>query len=66
MAAASRREAGFGIDKVAEAAEGDPVILRLENLDIDLPLPPGVVEATRAAVGKDEYNGFIPFSGRRI
>jgi aspartate/methionine/tyrosine aminotransferase len=55
---------GFGIDKVAEAAEGDPDILRLENLDIDLPLPPGVVEATREAVGKDEYNGFIPFSGR--
>lgn len=55
---------GFGIDKVAEAAEGDPDILRLENLDIDLPLPPGVVEATREATGKDEYNGFIPFSGR--
>ena len=55
---------GFGIDKVGEAAEGDPDMLRLENLDIDLPLPPGVVEATREAVGKDEYNGFIPFSGR--
>ena len=55
---------GFGIDKVAEAAEGDPDILRLENLDTDLPLPPGVVEATREAVGRDEYNGFIPFSGR--
>jgi aspartate/methionine/tyrosine aminotransferase len=55
---------GFGIDKVADAAEGDPDILRLENLDIDLPIPPGVVEATREAVGKDEYNGFIPFSGR--
>ena len=55
---------GFGIDKVADAAEGDPEILRLENLDIDLPLPPGVVEATREAVGRDEYNGFIPFSGR--
>ena len=55
---------GFGIDKVADAAEGDPDILRLENLDIDLPLPPGVVEATREAVGRGEYNGFIPFSGR--
>lgn len=55
---------GFGIDKVADAAEGDPDILRLENLDIDLPLPPGVAEATREATGKDEYNGFIPFSGR--
>jgi aspartate/methionine/tyrosine aminotransferase len=55
---------GFGIDKVAEAAEGDPDILRLENLDIDLPLPPGVLDATREVVGQDEYNGFIPFSGR--
>jgi aspartate/methionine/tyrosine aminotransferase len=55
---------GFGIDKVAEAAEGDPDILRLENLDTDLPLPPGVVEATREVIGDDEYNGFIPFSGR--
>lgn len=56
--------AGFGIDKIGEAAEGDPDILRLENLDTDLPLPPGVVEATRGATGDDEYNGFIPFSGR--
>jgi aspartate/methionine/tyrosine aminotransferase len=56
--------AGFGIDKVAEAAEGDRDILRLENLDIDLAFPPGVDAATREAVGKDEYNGFIPFSGR--
>ena len=59
-----RDVAGFGIDKVGEAAEGDPDILRLENLDIDLPFPPGVVEATREATGEDEYNGFIPFSGR--
>jgi len=55
---------GFGIDKVAEAAGDDPDVLRLENLDIDLPPPPGVVEATRVAVGQDEYNSFLPFSGR--
>jgi aspartate/methionine/tyrosine aminotransferase len=55
---------GFGIDKVAEAAGDDPDVLRLENLDIDLPPPPGVVEATREAVGKDEYNSYLPFSGR--
>ncbi|HEX2031357.1 MAG TPA: pyridoxal phosphate-dependent aminotransferase [Actinomycetota bacterium] len=55
---------GFGIDKVADAAEGDPDMLRLENLDINLPLPPGVVEATREVIGEDEFNGFIPFSGR--
>ncbi len=55
---------GFGIDKVAEAAGDDPDVLRLENLDIDLPPPPGVVEATREAVGKDEFNSYLPFSGR--
>jgi aspartate/methionine/tyrosine aminotransferase len=55
---------GFGIDKVAAAAGSDPEILRLENLDTDLPVPPGVVEATRAAVGDDEYNSWLPFTGR--
>ncbi len=55
---------GFGIDQVAAAAGSDPEILRLENLDTDLPPPPGVVEATRAAVGVDEYNSYLPFTGR--
>ena len=55
---------GFGIDRVAAAAGADPEILRLENLDTDLPVPPGVVEATRAAVGEDEYNSWLPFTGR--
>lgn len=55
---------GFGIDKVAEAAGNDPDVLRLENLDIDIPPPPGVIEATREAIGKDEYNSYLPFSGR--
>ena len=55
---------GFGIDEVAEAAGNDPEVLRLENLDTDLPVPPGVVDATRRAVGVDEYNSFLPFDGR--
>ena len=41
---------GFGIDKVAAAAGEDPDVLRLENLDTDLRPPPGVIEATRAAI----------------
>ena len=56
---------GFGIDKVASAAENDPEVLRLENLDTDLPPPPGVIEATRAAIGPLEYTSWLPFSGRR-
>jgi aspartate/methionine/tyrosine aminotransferase len=55
---------GFGIDRVAAAAGSDPEVLRLENLDTDLPPPPGVVEATRAAVSVDEYNSYLPFTGR--
>jgi N-succinyldiaminopimelate aminotransferase len=55
---------GFGIDRVAAAAGSDPEVLRLENLDTDLPVPEGVVEATRAAVGEDEYNSYLPFTGR--
>jgi N-succinyldiaminopimelate aminotransferase len=55
---------GFGIDEVAAAAGNDPDVLRLENLDTDLPVPDGVVEATRRAVGVDEYNSYLPFDGR--
>jgi aspartate/methionine/tyrosine aminotransferase len=56
--------AGFGIDRVAEAAASDPDVLRLENLDTDLPPPPGAIEATKRAVGVDEFNSFLPFTGR--
>ena len=56
--------AGFGIDRVAEAAGTDPEVLRLENYDTDIPPHPAAVEATRAAVGLDEANSYLPFSGR--
>ena len=49
---------------VAEAAGDDSEVLRLENLDTDLPVPDGVVEATRRAVGVDQYNSYLPFDGR--
>jgi len=54
---------GFGIDRVAEAAGSDPDILRLENYDTDLPPHPDAVDATRAAIGRDEANSYLPFSG---
>jgi len=54
---------GFGIDRVAEAAGSDPEVLRLENYDTDIPPHPDVVEATRAAIGRDEANSYLPFSG---
>ena len=55
---------GFGIDRVAAAAGEDPEVLRLENLDTDLPPPRAAIEATRAAVGADEANSYLPFTGR--
>src|SRR5215468_4081820 len=54
---------GFGIDRVAEAAGRDPEVLRLENYDTDIPPHPDAVEATRAAIGRDDANSYLPFSG---
>ena len=58
---------GFGIDRVAAAAEtassGDRPVLRMENLDTDLPLPPEAVPATVAGLGTSESNSWLPFTG---
>jgi aspartate/methionine/tyrosine aminotransferase len=54
---------GFGIDRVADAAGSDPEVLRLENYDTEIPPHPDAVEATRAAIGLDEANSYLPFSG---
>jgi aspartate/methionine/tyrosine aminotransferase len=55
---------GFSIDRVAAAAGDDPEVLRLENLDTDLPPPAVAVEATRAAIGSSESNSYLPFHGK--
>src|SRR5436305_13702408 len=55
---------GFNIDRVAAAAGEDPQVLRLENLDTDIPPPEAAVQATRAAIGEDEANSWLPFTGR--
>lgn len=54
---------GFSIDTVAEKAGHDPDVLRLENMDTDLPPPRTVIEATKAAVGTDDANSYLPFTG---
>lgn len=60
---------GFGIDRVAAAADEsarahpDWPILRMENLDTDLPLPPEAVRETAAALGTPEANSWLPFTG---
>jgi N-succinyldiaminopimelate aminotransferase len=55
--------AGFNIDKVAAAAGQDPDVLRLENLDTNLPPPPEAIEATRAAMETAAGNSWLPFTG---
>src|SRR5947208_17138194 len=66
---AARRMAavhGFGIDRVAHAADrvtGRWPVLRLENLDTDLPLPPEAVPATVAALTTPPANSWLPFTG---
>jgi len=58
---------GFGIDAVAAAAETRPSerwpVLRLENLDTDLPLPPEAIPATREALATPKANSWLPFTG---
>lgn len=55
---------GFNIDRVAAAAGDDPDVLRLENLDTDIPPPAAALDATRAAIGEDDANSWLPFTGR--
>ena len=53
----------FGIDTVAAAVGDDPDVLRMENLDTDVPPPPAAVDATRRMVGTLEGNSWLPFTG---
>jgi aspartate/methionine/tyrosine aminotransferase len=54
--------AGFGIDRVAAAVlDGD--VLRLENLDTDLGLPPEAIDVTRSALTDPVSNSWLPFTG---
>jgi aspartate/methionine/tyrosine aminotransferase len=55
---------GFGIDRVAAAVGRDPAALRLENLDTDLLPPEEALRATREAVGLDDANSWLPFTGK--
>jgi aspartate/methionine/tyrosine aminotransferase len=55
---------GFGIDRVAAAADaGGRSVLRMENLDTDLPLPPEAVPETVAGLETPEANSWLPFTG---
>lgn len=55
---------GIGLDRVAAAAGVDPDVLRLENLDTDIPVPDIAVTISRAAVVEDDCNSWLPLTGR--
>lgn len=56
----------IGVEQMGDLADSlaDPDVLRLENLDTDIPLPPQAVEATRAAIVDDDANSYLPFLGQ--
>ena len=60
-----RHIAGIGVDRVgaiADAAGRD--LLRLENLDVDIPPDPEAVERTRRAAAVDADNSYLPCVGQ--
>src|SRR5919109_3280169 len=60
---------GFGIDRTALAADArsaarhDWPVLRMENLDTDLPLPPEAIPETVRGLERPAANSWLPFTG---
>jgi len=57
---------GIGVDRMGNAADatGDPEVLRLENLDTDIPPPAIAIEVTKNGISRDENNSYLPFLGQ--
>lgn len=56
---------GIGVDKMGNAADAaaSSEMLRLENLDTDIAPPTAAVDATLAAIRRDDANSYLPFLG---
>ena len=60
---------GFGIDRTASAADArtaardDWPVLRMENLDTDLPLPPEAIPEPVRGLETAKANSWLPFTG---
>lgn len=58
---------GISVDRIGDAADRvhDSEILRLENMDTDVPPPRAAVLATHQAVEIDACNSYLPFVGHQ-
>jgi aspartate/methionine/tyrosine aminotransferase len=57
----------IGVDRMGDAADAahNPDILRLENMDTDIPPPRAAILATHQAIENDACNSYLPFMGQR-
>ena len=57
--------APIGVERMGDAADalGDPGVLRLENLDTDLPPPLAAMALTGSEIHNDDANSYLPFFG---
>lgn len=55
----------IGVEQMGELADRlhDRAVLRLENLDTDIPPPASAIRFTREAAGEDDANSYLPFLG---
>jgi N-succinyldiaminopimelate aminotransferase len=55
----------IGVEQMGELADSlnDPDVLRLENLDTNIPPPESAVAFTRSAIDDDDANSYLPFFG---
>jgi aspartate/methionine/tyrosine aminotransferase len=61
-----RKLSSVGIDAVQEMAKTLSDVIRLESGDTNLPPEKHIVTATKEAIGKVEYNTYVPFHGLSV
>jgi N-succinyldiaminopimelate aminotransferase len=57
---------GIGVDRMGDTADAlaDPAVLRMENLDTDIPPYGPAISATQRAAAEDAANSYLPFLGQ--
>lgn len=56
---------GIGVDQMGALADASDDLLRLENLDVDIPPDAAALADTELAIRKDECNSYLPFVGKK-